>query len=720
MEQIFFSQKNQLALYDIVRSRIQKLQNYDIAHDPKWANEIVKVMQHVYANQPHFGIDPKMQPMQKSEVLTKKAIQVAAQTIQNELARNRPAVAPNTVQPRTTFTQQYEQPRVTMPNTFQQTPPSQNYTSPVMNQPQTQYTSMQQPMQQIPQYTSYQMQQSQGHASQPQQSYNDPMKERYDQLNSQYKVQASKPETINFADANYNPASTNTDIQSRYDEIMKQRDSELKQSQQQLSAMSGVPVPATQSQQHIVMNVQVPVPDRMSNASAQPPLSMPSFASQFESSSGTSSMSSSSGEPEYMAIFNSTTIDPKNVVSYKELSMQQTAQPSSYSDSPNNYIQSTPIHQQLLPSNNSQGQGQVHSQDFIQSTPIHHVSNVSHGTPVQHTSNMELESVKKSVELTQQQMQQYVNQLSTITEKWNQIDLSSVYQTILNIPEVIRQQQNQPLVIHPTNLIVSSSDRDFNNKEFDKYNFRVIFGEEGSKTVTNYSSSSLNTFSSTTGTYHTGYTGPAIKQMLRNVVSIKLRRVVIPQPLNAVYYPEPYYLVAIDEFDSNIVSTSNVGHRIACKIHYDDVLTFGDRKYLYYKNDDDDVTMFYPSPLSKLDRMTLRLLTPDGESVKSNFNDSDIAVIQDLSTNRFNCNIDFYNNTFAKDKLIHLESNTKLRTTMVDAPSYPNGNFTIHTNATNGVLHDNDTIVNLSNQISYIFEVRTQEPDRASEVRPII
>ena len=158
MEQIFFSQKNQLALYDIVRSRIQKLQNYDIAHDPKWANEIVKVMQHVYANQPHFGIDPKMQPMQKSEVLTKKAIQVAAQTIQNELARSRPAVAP-----RTTFTQQYEQPRVTMPNTFQQTPPSQNYTSPVMNQPQTQYTSMQQPMQQIPQYTSYQMQQSQGH-----------------------------------------------------------------------------------------------------------------------------------------------------------------------------------------------------------------------------------------------------------------------------------------------------------------------------------------------------------------------------------------------------------------------------------------------------------------------------------------------------------------------------------------------------------------------------
>ncbi len=212
----------------------------------------------------------------------------------------------------------------------------------------------------------------------------------------------------------------------------------------------------------------------------------------------------------------------------------------------------------------------------------------------------------------------------------------------------------------------------------------------------------------------------AIKQMLRNVVSIKLRRVVIPQPLNEVYYPEPYYLVAIDEFDSNIISTSKVGHRIACKIHYDDVLTFGDRKYLYYKNDDDDLTMFYPSPLSKLDRMTLRLLTPDGESVMANFNDSDIATVQDVSINNFRCNIDFYNNTFAKDKLLHLDSNTKLRTVSVAAPSYPTGNFTINTNAVTGLLANGDTVVNLSNQISYIFEVRTQEPDPTAEVRPII
>jgi hypothetical protein len=118
--------------------------------------------------------------------------------------------------------------------------------------------------------------------------------------------------------------------------------------------------------------------------------------------------------------------------------------------------------------------------------------------------------------------------------------------------------------------------------------------------------------------------------------------------------------------------------------------------------------------------MTLRLLTPDGESVMANFNDSDVVTVQNVSTSHFHSNIDFYNNTFAKDKLLHLASNTKLRTVSVDAPSYPTGNFTIHTNAANGTLTNGDTIVNLSNQIDYIFEVRTQEPDPTSEVRPII
>lgn len=732
MEQIFFSQKNQQALYDIVRSRIQKMHDYDVALDPKWANEVAKIMQHLYSNQLHYGIDPKMQPMQKSEVLTKKAIQVATQTIQNELSQHKPSVAPNSVQPRTTFTQQFEQPRVSMPNTFQQTPPASNYVSPVMHQPQSQYTQLQQPQQSPqmqqqgqgypqqmhqqaihPQYTSYSQQgqpQGQPQGQQLQQS-SDPMKERYSQLSNQYNVQPSKPEAINFADANYNPAATNTDIQSRYDEIMKQRDNELKKVQTQLSTTSGVPVPMHQQP---VLNVQIPVPDRMSNASAQPPLTVPSFASQFDQSSqsaqgnrGGFASAGSGSEPEYMALFNSTSIDPQNVVSFKDLtSSQPHNQPLMMHSEP---LQSTPIHQQLMPV-----APQPQQEYTLQSTPIHHVA------PPQHASNVELESVKKAVDATQQQMQQYVNQLSTITEKWNQIDISSVYQTILNIPEVIRQQQNQPLIIHPTNLIVSSRDRDFRNSEFDKYNFRVIFGEESSQTVTNYSSNSLSTFNTTSTTYQTAYSGPAVKQVLKNVVSIKLRRVVIPQPLDQVYYPEPYYLVAIDEFESNLMSTSNISHRIACKVHYDDVLTFGDRKYLYYKNDDDDFTLFYPSPLAKLDRMTLRLLTPDGNSVKDNFNDSDTVVISDVSNNKFDSTIDFFNNTFAKDKLLHLESNTKLRATAVSGVSYPNGDFIITTNAPSILLSNSDTVVNISNQIDYIFEVRTQEPDPTSEVRPII
>jgi hypothetical protein len=673
MEQLFFSQKNYTGLYDIVRSRIQKTTNYDIALDPKWNTELSRIMQHLYTNQVQYGIDPKMPAIQKTEVLSRKVIQVASQTFVNELNKNRPVVAPNQVQQRTTFTQQFDNQRVSTPNVFQQQMPSgSSYVSPVMNQPQTQYT----------QYAT-----------------KDVMRERYDQLSNQYNVQPTKPESINFADANYN-AVNNSDIQSRFDEIRKQRESEMTQ------VSSSVPVPPTQ-----VYQVQMALPDRMPNASSDMPLQS-GFASQFEGHTNMVQSSQQSNEPEYMSIFNSTSIDPKNIVSYKDILDQA---PPVMNQAPE-YIpkiqtavfQSSPIQSSPIQSSPIQSSP-------IQSTPIHQII-----APQQNASNVELEVVKKNVADTQTQMQQYMNQLVNLTEKWTHIDLSNVYQTILNIPEIIRQQQNQPLITHPTNLIVSSSDRDFTNTEFSKYHFRVVFGEESAQTVSNYTSNNLHTFNTTSGTYQAGYMGPAIKQMLRNVVSIKLRRVVIPQPLNEVYYPEPYYLVAIDEFDSNIISTSKVGHRIACKIHYDDVLTFGDRKYLYYKNDDDDLTMFYPSPLSKLDRMTLRLLTPDGESVMANFNDSDIATVQDVSINNFRCNIDFYNNTFAKDKLLHLDSNTKLRTVSVAAPSYPTGNFTINTNAVTGLLANGDTVVNLSNQISYIFEVRTQEPDPTAEVRPII
>ena len=45
---------------------------------------------------------------------------------------------------------------------------------------------------------------------------------------------------------------------------------------------------------------------------------------------------------------------------------------------------------------------------------------------------------------------------------------------------------------------------------------------------------------------------------------------------------------------------------------------------MYYKNDDDDYTLFYASPLGKLDRLTLKLLGSDGTSVKNLFGDTDI------------------------------------------------------------------------------------------------
>ena len=53
----------------------------------------------------------------------------------------------------------------------------------------------------------------------------------------------------------------------------------------------------------------------------------------------------------------------------------------------------------------------------IQSTPIQQII----PPPQQNPSNVELEIVKKNVAETQQQMQQYMNQLTSLTEKWTQI-----------------------------------------------------------------------------------------------------------------------------------------------------------------------------------------------------------------------------------------------------------------------------------------------------------
>ena len=185
----------------------------------------------------------------------------------------------------------------------------------------------------------------------------------------------------------------------------------------------------------------------------------------------------------------------------------------------------------------------------------------------------------------------------------------------MDIPRLIEEQKAQPLTIRTNNLIVSSRDRQLSNTEFDKYNFRIVFGAQGNETVQKISyDDSVNTDSnaekystSNTSFVSSGLKNPSVQEVLKNVISIKLKRVILPKPRSTStnYYPEPYYFVCVDEFNSNIISTKNFNEKIFCKIHFDKELSFGNdsRSYLYYKNDDDDYTLFYSSPADLIDSL---------------------------------------------------------------------------------------------------------------------
>ena len=74
----------------------------------------------------------------------------------------------------------------------------------------------------------------------------------------------------------------------------------------------------------------------------------------------------------------------------------------------------------------------------------------------------------------------------------------------------------------------------------------------------------------------TGLDNPSVSQVLKNVISIKLRRVIIPKPREDYNFPEPYFFVAVDQINSNIISNKNFNEKIFCKIHFDKQLVYNE------------------------------------------------------------------------------------------------------------------------------------------------
>ena len=137
-----------------------------------------------------------------------------------------------------------------------------------------------------------------------------------------------------------------------------------------------------------------------------------------------------------------------------------------------------------------------------------------------------------------------------------------------------------------------------------------------------------------------------INKRFKNIVSIRLKRIILPlideYLFNAkdgqIYIGckiEPYMLVGIDEFDSNIVSSTTYGQNIFCKVVYSTEYSFIEtdlnykdgeeitqsRGYIHLVNEDNDFKEFTPSPLSELNKLSLKLLRPDGK-LYSNVNDN--------------------------------------------------------------------------------------------------
>ena len=87
----------------------------------------------------------------------------------------------------------------------------------------------------------------------------------------------------------------------------------------------------------------------------------------------------------------------------------------------------------------------------------------------------------------------------------------------------------------------------------------------------------------------------------------------------------------------------------------------------------------------------------------------------------FNVDEKLYANTYKKDKLcvIRGDNQTNVRVTNVVVVDN-GGNKTYKVETETNTPEDVDRIVNLTNQIEYVFEIKTQEYDPMNTVRPTI
>ena len=718
MEQLFFSKENFGIIYNILRNKLNTTSKYDINSDPKFKNELINIVKTIYKQRNTFNVPSNTSDVDLSRYLSQKVINVSINYFTETIKKS-----------------------------------GQNQMSRDINNP-TNMSNINQ-IDSRPQATS----QFTNGKSNVMSNYNKLLNERDNQPKTM-------PAPINFKD---NLNASNNDINNRYNQLNNDRQSDYE----------SITKSSSQNNQNNAQNTQ----DFMQNTMPQQNLlNNPSSAqiqhlmaqqkeiqeqlNQFQKQDNNINFSYNHPSQISMSDSNQNKLFRESTqVNFNPTTQQNPQFNSENNDKLNNILnnQFTSLTEEndLSNSGNDMEPDQnINYNDLIQDIngststvndqfntittvadkqfPTKPFSDDRQGDSVKlvtETPNIELDVIKESINKQSTAINNTNNNIDKLLQLYQENDISKYYETILDIPRLIKEQNNKSLTIKTHNLIVSSRDRNLNNNDFDKYNFRIVFGAESSQTVSEIENNTDNSINNDMESAKqsvpvvfksSGLDNPSVSQVLKNVISIKLRRVIIPKPREAFNFPEPYFFVAVDEFNSNIISTKNFSEKIFCKIHFDKQLVYNEdnnegRTYLYYKNDDDDFTIFYSSPLAKLDRLTLKLLDSEGNNVKdSAMKDIDIDT-PTIDGNEYIVDEKMYANTYKKDKLcvIRGDNQTNVRVTKVDAVD-GNDNVTYKVTAESNTPQVDDKIVNLTNQIEYVFEIKTQEYDPMNTVRPTI
>jgi hypothetical protein len=748
MEKVFFSKENFNIIYNILYDKIQKQLGFDINTNQKFHKDLINIIKAVYQQRNTFNLPSNISNIDASRYLSQKSINVAinyfTETIKkintptnlDQLERDMSSVHKQNVnqldnRPQSTTTQQMEHTHT-------------NGTSNIMSNFNRLRSERDTPQNNMPQTVNF---------KEPNTVSNNDIQNKYNALNQN---RQNDYDNIANTSSSSNTSQNNTNSQNGLNHpsinssLPNQPNSMLTQ-QSYMNSPSGNDVQDLLKQQQELQNKINNLQKQSNISQVNQNINQPN-TTQFNQPNTTQFNPPTQKNIQYLSEDNKplnnilenqfTSLVDESEDDAIHPSLEINNIPNDTSDmSPDNNIDYNQILNEMSNvtdmssqfNNNVQNINQLNSQSVSDIYPTKLIDNSSSMKDTSTLSNNaipdhELQVIKSSIELQTNNINNTSNKIDSVIKLMEANDISKFYNTIMDIPKLITEQKEKPLTLRTHNLIVSSKDRDLSNTEFDKYKFRIVFGAEGTETQTtqvidrddnNAPASGIKeqTFTST------GMRNPTVQQVLKNVVSIKLKRVIIPKPRDEFYVPEPYFFLSVDEFGSNIISTKTFTDKIFCKIHFDKEFGFSNgRKYLYYKNDDDDFTMFYSSPLAKLDRLTLKLLDSDGDNAKSSFNDSDISLVSDYSSPNSTITKEFYANTFVRDRIYNITESkkTKVKSTNHDDNSTPDSGDDTYTIETELASEKDTHLVNLSNQLEYVFEIKTQEYDPNSELRPTL